>query len=171
MNSYAQRYPLAGRRWSALRTWNSASRAGNGDEWRALVWALLNALALGAWAACPAVEADGARLNQDGLQLAWRPLLKGAPIAPAAIPMAQHFSIEVQLCAGATPSDAALARLDATMPEHRHGMNYRPRITALGEGRFRAEGMMFHMSGRWQLEFEVQSAKGSLRLFDDVRIR
>ncbi len=132
---------------------------------------LASGFALVVSAACPPLEADGARLDKDGVQLAWRPLLNGAPIAPGAIPMAQHFSIEVQLCAGATPSSASLARLDATMPEHRHGMNYRPRLTALGEGRFRAEGMMFHMSGRWQLEFEIESAKGSLRLFDDVRIR
>ena len=162
---------MKSRRWFALRTWNSASRAGNGNLRRAVVCALASGFVLGAWAACPPLEADGARLDKADLQLAWRPLLKGAPIAPGAIPMAQHFSIEVQLCAGAMPSAATLARLDATMPEHRHGMNYRPRLTALGEGRFRAEGMMFHMSGRWQLEFEVQSAKGSLRLFDDVRIR
>ena len=84
--------------------------------------------------------------------------------------MARHFVLEVQLCSAAAAT-AHLAKVDASMPEHRHGMNYRPRIVALGGGRFRAEGMMFHMSGRWQLEFGVQSAKGSSRLFDDVRVR
>ena len=136
-----------------------------------LCFTLAGGLAAGALAACPPLEADGALLAKDGLQLAWRPVVKGVPTAAAAIPMAQHFAIEVQLCEGGTPSAAALGKLDATMPEHRHGMNYRPRIAPLGNGRFRADGMMFHMSGRWRLEFELQTSGGSLRLFDDVRIR
>ncbi|MBK8761508.1 MAG: hypothetical protein IPM03_14020 [Sulfuritalea sp.] len=159
MKSYAKRYPLAGRRWR------------QGDGWSVLLLAIVGSVAASAFGACPPTVADGANLVRDGLQLAWRPVIGGSPIAATAIPMARHFAIEVQVCSGATPSGATLAGLDATMPEHRHGMNYRPRIVALGDGRFRAEGMMFHMSGRWQLEFEVQSAKGSSRLFDDVRVR
>ena len=159
MKSYAKRYPLAGRRWR------------QGDGWSVLLLAIVGSVAASAFAAYPPTVADGAKLVKDGLQLAWRPVIGGSPIAATAIPMARHFAIEVQVCSGATPSGATLASLDATMPEHRHGMNYRPRIVAIGDGRFRAEGMMFHMSGRWQLEFGVQSAKGSSRLFDDVRVR
>ena len=147
-------------------------RAPNRIPWRqASAWSILNILTVAAMAACPPTEADGTRLARDGLLLAWRPILKGVPVAPAAIPMAQHFAIEVQLCDGAAPATASLAKVDATMPEHRHGMNYRPRITATGDGRFRADGMMLHMSGRWQLEFDVQSPRGNLHLLDDVRIR
>jgi hypothetical protein len=47
-------------------------------------------------------------------------------------------------------------RVDARMPEHRHGMNYRPTITATGEGRYRAEGLMLHMAGKWELVFELR---------------
>ena len=40
----------------------------------------------------------------------------------------------------------AVARLfrqvDATMPEHKHGMNYAPTIASRGDGRYRAEGMV-----------------------------
>ena len=42
-------------------------------------------------------------------------------------------------------------------PAHRHGMNYRPSISALGGGRFRAEGLLFHMPGRWELVFELRA--------------
>jgi hypothetical protein len=159
MKTYAKRYPLAGWRWRP------------GDGWPALLLAIAGSMAASAFAACPPGVADGTSLVKDGLQLAWRPVIGDSPIAATAIPMARHFAIEVQLCSGATPFGAALVGLDATMPEHRHGMNYRPRIVGLGDGRFRAEGMMFHMSGRWQIEFEVQSGKGSSRLFDDVRVR
>jgi len=41
------------------------------------------------------------------------------------------------------------------MPEHGHGMNYRPTIEVLGDGRFRASGLLLHMPGRWQLSFTV----------------
>lgn len=84
--------------------------------------------------------------------------------------MAKHFALEVQVCDKAGVSAAHLQKVDATMPEHRHGMNYRPRITPLGDGRFRVEGMMFHMAGHWQLVFEVQAGKEAARLSDDVQI-
>jgi hypothetical protein len=54
----------------------------------------------------------------------------------------------------AQPLPVAL-RVDADMPAHRHGMNYRTTVTALGDGRFRAEGLMFHMAGRWRLLFDL----------------
>jgi hypothetical protein len=115
--------------------------------------------------------ADGAKLVKDGLQLAWRPVIGGSPIAARQSRWPGTSRSRCSCVQAPRPPARTLAGLDATMPEHRHGMNYRPRIVALGDGRFRAEGMMFHMSGRWQLEFEVQSAKGSSRLFDDVRVR
>ena len=50
-----------------------------------------------------------------------------------------------------------MIRVDATMLEHRHGMNYRPSVKSLGEGRWRAEGLLWHMSGRWELAIEVDN--------------
>jgi cytochrome c peroxidase len=44
------------------------------------------------------------------------------------------------------------------MPEHRHGMNYAPEVKPLGPGRWRAEGLMFHMPGKWEFVFEVRAA-------------
>jgi len=34
-------------------------------------------------------------------------------------------------------------------------MNYRPSVKALGNGRHTADGLMFHMPGRWRLLFSV----------------
>ena len=36
-------------------------------------------------------------------------------------------------------------------------MNYRPTVTATGEGRYRADGLMLHMAGKWELVFEVRA--------------
>ena len=130
----------------------------------------LTALALGATvgaanAACPPAEADGAVVRKGDLLLAYQPVGK-----TGRIPMAKHFALEVQLCDAASVSSARLHKADATMPEHKHGMNYRPVITPLGGGRFRVEGMMFHMAGRWELAFEVQTGKEVVRLTHDVQI-
>ncbi len=116
-------------------------------------------------AACPPTEADGTVLRNGDLLLAYQPLGK-----TGRIPMAKHFALDVQLCDKSGISGARLHKADATMPEHRHGMNYRPVITPLGGGRFRVEGMMFHMAGRWELVFEVQSGKELVRLTHDVQI-
>ena len=34
-------------------------------------------------------------------------------------------------------------------------MNYRPSVMAAGGERYRAQGLMFHMPGRWVIEIEL----------------
>jgi hypothetical protein len=99
---------------------------------------------------CPLAAGDGARLAEGSLSLAWR-------TQPAAVVQGQPFVLFVRVC----PSRAALVAVDAMMPEHRHGMNYKPSIHALGGGRFRVEGLLWHMSGRWQWRFELREGEGT----------
>jgi hypothetical protein len=77
----------------------------------------------------------------------------------------EHFALEFAVC----PAPEGV-RVDATMPEHRHGMNYRPAITAQGGGRYRAEGLMFHMAGRWELVFEVRAGGKTERLARSLKL-
>lgn len=77
---------------------------------------------------------------------------------PAKIPMGQHFSLEMAVCANAGAPPPESVTVDAQMPEHRHGMNYKASITRGASGRFRADGLMFHMPGRWEIIFEVRAA-------------
>lgn len=96
------------------------------------------------------VEADGLRLV---FAVRPWPVTVGAP-----------FALDIAVCApmGALPGAAPpqLLRLDADMPAHRHGMNYRPGLTPLGGGRYRAEGLLFHMPGSWRLRFELDAGAG-----------
>ena len=71
---------------------------------------------------------------------------------PDPIPWGEPFELEVWLL-DAGPG-AALA-VDAAMPEHGHGMNRVAEVEALGDGRFRAAGLLFHMPGRWELYLDV----------------
>jgi len=109
--------------------------------------------------ACPLPESA---LRDGAVQAAGT--VEGAPIT-----VGKLFAVEVQVC----PADAVLSRVDATMPEHQHGMNYRPRIQRVGaaqDGRWRAEGLMFHMPGRWDLRLDVLVAGRSQKLTDTVTL-
>lgn len=77
----------------------------------------------------------------------------------------EHFAVDFAVC----PAPDS-ARVDAWMPEHRHGMNYRPTVSMQGHGVYRAEGLMLHMAGRWELVFEVRSGAQTERLAASVRL-
>ncbi len=109
-----------------------------------LAWAAANAVA------CPA---------NGPAQATWRS-------EPATLVVGQPFRLIVTLC----PSRGKLLAVDATMPEHRHGMNYRPSLKALGGGRFRADGLLWHMSGRWELRFDIEVDGARQVLRQDVTL-
>jgi len=83
---------------------------------------------------------------------------------PSPIGVGQHFSLDFALCPIAAAAAPGEVLVDAHMPEHRHGMNYRPGVRSLGAGLYRAEGLMFHMPGRWELVFDVRSSDSTVRL-------
>ena len=85
---------------------------------------------------------------------------------PAKIAVGEHFMLELSVCAKEGAKLPERVKLDATMPEHRHGMNYRPTLRLLAPGRYVSEGWMFHMPGRWEFIFDL----GGERLTDSVRI-
>jgi len=108
-------------------------------------------LAMRAWACTPALE--GTRLESPRHVLTYR----------AAPQISSFFAVDVAACAKAGPPPQSL-KIDAHMPEHRHGMNYAPKVTALGPGRWRAEGLMLHMPGKWELVFVVDGERMAHRL-------
>lgn len=120
----------------------------------------LVAAALGdAQAACPPAPPGAQLITQGAVQAAWW-------AEPAPITVGKPFALRLQLC----PADAQLLRVDATMPEHRHGMNYKPSLKALGGGRWRAEGLLWHMAGRWELRVDVQAAGAEHRLLQSLTL-
>ncbi len=84
---------------------------------------------------------------------------------PSRIEIGKHFALDAVVCATAPPS---ALRVDAQMPAHRHGMNYRAHVAPQGEGRYRAEGLLFHMPGKWQFVFDLERPGGTERLTADV---
>jgi hypothetical protein len=115
---------------------------------------------------CPTVLSTkiGRLLQGDGLDIAWRAM-------PAPIAVGKPFAIEFEVCPRGASSPIERVSIDAWMPEHRHGMNYRPNLTGQAPGVIRADGLVFHMPGHWQLVFEVAIAGRTLRLTEDVTVR
>jgi hypothetical protein len=89
---------------------------------------------------------------------------------PAPIAVGRDFALDVSVCARGQADAPRALRVDAVMPAHRHGMNYRPSIEPRGDGRYLAQGLLFHMPGHWQLLFDVESSAGRERLIADVML-
>jgi hypothetical protein len=108
-------------------------------------------------------EAPGAKLESDRVVVVYRTV-------PAKVAVGQHFVVEARVCAkGAGPAPTAL-RVDADMPAHRHGMNYRAKVSPKGDGRYVAEGLLFHMPGRWRLIFDVERGGRTERVAADINL-
>jgi len=117
-----------------------------------------------------------------GAALACDPPLEGTRIESAKHVLAfkaspevgKFFSVDVGACAKSGPPPRTL-QVDAHMPEHRHGMNYKPEVKRLAPGRWRAEGLMFHMPGKWEFIFVVDGERItnqiSLSFFSDEEIK
>jgi len=128
---------------------------------RSAGWLLAAALAAAGPTLARECNAPGNRIESDRVVIVYR-------TAPPKIAVGKHFAVEALVCAKGAGAPPTGLRVDAAMPEHRHGMNYRARVLPLGEGRYRAEGLLFHMPGRWQFLFDVDRAGGAERLAAEI---
>lgn len=123
--------------------------------------------------AAPAVQAP-LPTSRKLYQVTWR-------TEPSPPPLSTLFEIEATVTdpSGAPITDATV-RIDATMPQHGHGMATKPEndpgvcdatgACAHPDGRYRTRGMKFHMPGEWTLRFDVEGPKGTDHLEVPVRI-
>ena len=132
-------------------------------------------LVRGAAAACALAAAGTALACGEGLGAA-RTTVEGGKYtvayatSPSPVVVGQHFRVDVAVCAKAGAPAARDLRVDATMPEHRHGMNYRASVTSPRPGEWRAEGLLFHMPGRWDLTFDVVAGGATQRVTSTMKV-
>ena len=128
----------------------------------ALILVLSLALATPGVAAC--TVPDGfARLSSPEAEIAYR-------WEPGVLKVGQFFAAEVVACRAPGPGAVSDIVLDAQMPAHGHGMNYRPTVTSTGPGRFRFAGLMLHMPGTWRLTFDLVQSDRRTRLIQEVTL-
>ena len=74
---------------------------------------------------------------------------------PDPLPLAQPFRMQIQFCGDST---VPLERVtvDATMPAHQHGMNFRVDLAEAERNRFEVSNVVFHMPGLWEIRVEAE---------------
>jgi len=131
-------------------------------RWLVLLSSVISAPA---WADCPLDLGHGTGIvvYSDLYMLALRP-------DPLRLEVGLPFSLLMNVC---TKRDepAELVGVGATMPEHRHGMNYATTVKAMGEGRYRVDGLLFHMPGNWEVTFDVRAGGEVQRLTHDFVLK
>jgi hypothetical protein len=132
---------------------------------RLLAALLALVVALPAWADCPLDlgRGTGVVVFSSHYLVAFRP-------EPLRIEVGEPFSLLFNVC---TKNDmpAELVAVDAESAERKHGMNYRPTIVSLGDGRYRVDGMVFHTPGRWELSIDVRAGEESERLSHELEVK
>ena len=93
------------------------------------------------------IGADAARITGRSFVVDWR-------VEPAPLRLSEFFAVVVSACER-RGQQVSSVKVDATMPAHRHGMNYAPLVTSEDGGRFRASGLLLHMPGRWEFTFDI----------------
>lgn len=118
-----------------------------------------------AWADCPLDLGRGTGwvVYSSQYMIAFRP-------DPMRIEVGAPFALVLNICTKKN-EPAELVSIEATMPEHKHGMNYKPTIVAGVDGRYRADGFVFHMPGRWELNFDVRSGGEIEKLSHDILLK
>lgn len=89
---------------------------------------------------------------------------------PDPVAVGSHFVVDFAVCPRRGARAPQSIRVDASMPEHKHGMNYRPGVTQPRAGTYRAEGLLFHMPGRWELTFDIVTGDATQRLATSMNI-
>lgn len=122
-----------------------------------VIWALAAVTALpGAAAACElTLGPDALRAEDQTYQLALQTV-------PAPIAVSKPFAIKLQICRKEGTAFAGRVDVDAIMPAHRHGMNYKPVLENGADGVITGSGFVFHMPGKWQF---------LIRLSEDDQVR
>ncbi|MDA1098475.1 MAG: amidohydrolase [Proteobacteria bacterium] len=104
--------------------------------------------------------ASGITMSKDGYRLSYG-------FEPAAIQVGRPFAVRIAVCAPENAPFAGEVRVGAAMPAHGHGMNYKPAVQKTAPGLYYAQGLMLHMRGHWQFNFQLLTETGIVRLGAD----
>jgi hypothetical protein len=93
---------------------------------------------------------------------------------PAVIRVSEPFAVRVAVC-NRKSADTVKLELDAVMPRHGHGMNYRPTIKPLsaanGHVEYEVSGLLMHMPGQWQWQLSLSDSNQRETLKQTITIQ
>jgi len=93
--------------------------------------------------------------------------------APDPIPTNEPFDLTFKVAPkkGGNEAGGLTVAVDARMPAHFHGMNRVPKISRQPDGSYKAEGMLFHMPGHWELYFDITQSGRTERAQVDIHLK
>jgi hypothetical protein len=91
--------------------------------------------------------------------------------SPASIAVNQPFDVTVAVTPKAGPATDLDVVVDARMPAHFHGMNRVAKISRGPGNSWKAEGLLFHMPGHWELYIDVSQGGATERAQMDVNLK
>lgn len=92
----------------------------------------------------------------------------------ASIPMNEAFGVSLTLTdpeTGEVFSDYDEVSIDARMPAHKHGMLRDVDLNPQPDGTLRADGLLMHMYGHWEIHVDVMRGGRFERAQIDVRLQ
>ena len=87
-----------------------------------------------------------------------------------AAPLNMPFEAKIVICNAADQFPARIV-VDATMPAHKHGMNYEPATAKIDSGHYQVENLVFHMPGLWRFEVTAYENDKPHRYTHDVSVQ
>jgi hypothetical protein len=133
-------------------------------------------LAAGVTAACgveaglkPPQAASEYATERDSAQGAFRVSYR----TDGAVPVGRLHAWTLHVArADGTPVTEASIAVDGDMPEHRHGLPTRPRVTRhLGNGDYLVEGIKFQMGGWWVMDFDITAGGRTERVRFNLQLK
>jgi hypothetical protein len=86
------------------------------------------------------------------------------------IEVGQPFALLLNVCTrNGNPGE--LLKVEAQLEDQGRGSKAAPTLASAGEGRYRAEGLIFDAPGRWELDLDVRAGQDSERLTHEIILK
>lgn len=86
------------------------------------------------------------------------------------VPLNAPFDAQIQICSQSDTFPSGIM-VDATMPAHKHGMNYKANVKRINDHQYVVENLLFHMLGIWRLEVTAYKSNQPYRFTRDVKLQ
>jgi len=90
--------------------------------------------------------------------------------APSSIAVNQPFDVTLSVSPKSGSTSDLEVLVDARMPAHFHGMNRMAKMSRAGSA-WKAEGLVFHMPGHWELYIDITQGGSTERAQIDVDLK
>lgn len=155
-----------------LLWWGLSGRMPHGAQQNKAAQAVLLVFAVGTGGLPQHLQAaaDPSAISSLRSQQGWFEAVAVADVQPLPLNTLHAWTLQLRNASGEPLVDAQV-RVEGGMPAHNHGLPTLPVVTPTSTpGRYRIEGMRFHMQGEWELRLTVTQGGNTDLLLIPVRL-